>query len=155
MNPRQSRPKVPEAILGMANDFARVAVASLARRRRQRSSAFLSRQRSRYLRSGRVEQGRKFSEAIDVMRGAENINIGQHGANSLSSGFKFLVAKQWIQPDELTAGLRQSLHLLAEFWAFPPIKPISQQNNHCSLTQHSTGPVLVELLETEADPGPS
>ena len=42
MNLDQSRPKVPEAILGMANDFTRVAVTSLARRRRQRCSAILS-----------------------------------------------------------------------------------------------------------------
>ena len=89
------------------------------------------------------------------MRGAENINIGQHGANSLSSGFKFLVAKQWIQPDELTAGLRQSLHLLAELRALPPIKPVSQKYDDCPLTQHPTGPVPVELLKTSANPGTS
>ena len=53
------------------------------------------------------------------MRGAENINIGQHGANSLGSGFKFLIAKQWVQPNELTAGFRQSLHLLAELRTLP------------------------------------
>ena len=135
----------------MANDYTSVAVTSLARRR----SAILSGQRSRYLRSGRIEQGRQFSEAIDVMRGAENINIGQHGANSLSSGFKFLVAKQWIQPDELTAGLRQSLHLLAKIRALPPIKPVSQKYDHCSLTQHPTGPMPVELLKTGANPGTS
>src|SRR5207249_9074002 len=71
----------------------------------------------------------KLFQAFEVMDRQKLVDIRQHRSNAGRSRFEFIVAQQWIEPDEPPARLRESLHLHRQAVADIAIQAIADEQH--------------------------
>src|SRR5579862_420880 len=90
---------------------------------------------------------------VEIVNGAEFVDMREHGADAAGARLETLEAQQRVEPDQPPAGAVQPVDLEGERIVGIALKPVSNEQHDGALGQHPPRPQLVEAAQRGCNAG--
>src|SRR6476661_4373344 len=97
----------------------------------------------------------QIGHGLQIVNRPQFVNVRQHCLHAFGACFEAVKTKQRIQPDKPSARSMEPIDLEGERVVGIPLESIGNQQNHRTLREHTTRPLLVKCVQRGGDPSPS